>query len=73
MASLLVAETWVKCLILKVKIRLKFDLLFINSLSLVFPSGSSLKSQHAELFLVSLSTSERSVGRNSNCVKTNET
>lgn len=55
------------------KNRLKFDLVFVISLNLVFSSGSSLKSESAELFLVGLSTSEWFVGRNSNCVKTNET
>lgn len=56
MASLLIPATWVK--IPKVKVRLKFDLLFVNSLNLVLPSDSSLKSENAELFLLSLSTSE---------------
>lgn len=55
------------------KIRLKFHLLFVNSLNLVFLFGSSLKSENAELFLVSLSTGEWFVGINSNYVKTNET
>lgn len=40
------------------KNRLKFDLVFVISLNLVFSSGSSLKSESAELFLVGLSTSE---------------
>lgn len=55
----------------KVNIRLKVDILIIylsvNNLNLAFPSGSSLKYENAELFLVGLSASEWFVGQLKPC------
>lgn len=46
----------------EVNIRLKVDILImhlsVNNLNLAFPSGSSLKYENAELFLVGLSACE---------------
>lgn len=42
-------ETWVKTSNPKAEIRVKFDI-FVSSLNLVFPSGSSLKSEMQSYF-----------------------